>query len=338
MKKNILILGGGKSLEHEVSLVSAKNILQNICKKKYTTYFVGVTKNGNWVYGDNPILENGVSQASLNPQLKKIFLEEFIQNKKIEVVFPVLHGTYGEDGCIQGFFETLGIAYVGSDIRASAICMDKTLMKIILEKEKVLTAKYLVFFLAQATPQFSIIKQVLKTTEIVLKAASQGSSVGVYICSNQQELATAWQKLQKIDSKVLIEEKIVGREIEIALLGNEQAAASLAGEIILGKYDFYSYRAKYLDKQGVKLLVPAKLSKTTLQKMQKIAIQVYQKIQCSSMARIDFFLTKDQIYLNEINTIPGFTKISMYPKLWQATKIEYSSLIDKLIELALTKN
>lgn len=338
MKKNILILGGGRSLEHEVSLMSAKNILQNISLEKYNVEFVGITKKGDWVWGQEPILEKPNEQAILNPALEKIFLEEFLKRKKINVVFPVLHGSYGEDGSIQGFLETLGITFVGSGVSASAICMDKTLTKILLQQTDILTAKFLLFEPSLPPPLFTRLQEKLQSTKIVLKATSQGSSVGVYLCRNQQELVESWKKLQQIGDKILAEECIIGREIEIAVLGNEKPKSSLAGEILLKNYDFYSYQAKYLDEQGVELLAPTKMEKTLLKKMQEQAIKAYQLAQCTGMARVDFFLTKNKIYLNEINSIPGFTKISMYPKLWQASGLTYSNLISKLIELALEKN
>jgi D-alanine-D-alanine ligase len=335
--KNILILGGGKSLEHEVSLVSAKNILQNISKEKYCPYFVGLTKSGKSVAGDDPILEKGISEAKLNPNLKAVYLEEFLQKKKIDVVFPVLHGSYGEDGAIQGLLEILDIAYVGSDAKASAICMDKSLTKILLEKVKITTANYKIFFPTQDPPKYQLLQTELQTTKIVLKAAAQGSSVGVYICKNQQEIDESWDKLRIIGDKILAEEFVAGRELEIAILGNEKPQASLVGEILLKQYDFYSYEAKYLSEKGVELLAPTNLEQNILKKIQETALKAYKQIECSGMARIDFFLTKEKIYLNEINSIPGFTKISMYPKLWQASGINYSDLISKLIELAIVK-
>ena len=337
MKKNILILGGGKSLEHEISLLSAKNILQNIPSKKYHADFVGITKQGTFVWDKKPILEKKDAQIMLNPVAKKIFLEDYLQQNKIDVVFPVLHGSYGEDGCIQGFLEILGIPFVGSGVTASAICMDKILTKIILQQTDVLTANYLLFEPSNTAPPLEELQEKLQSKKIVLKATSQGSSVGVYLCKNKQELLDSWKKLQQIGNKILAEEQITGRELEVAVLGNDKPKASLAGEILLKNYDFYSYEAKYLNEQGVELIAPTKIEKSLLQKLQNIAITAYQKISCSGMARVDFLLTKEKIYLNEINSIPGFTKISMYPKLWQVSGINYSSLISKLIELAIIK-
>ena len=338
MKKNILVLGGGKSSEHQVSLISTKNILQNISSSLYQTYFVGITKEGDFVEGKNAILDKKIDSIALNSNAKKISLENFLREKKIDVVFPVLHGPYGEDGSIQGYLETLGVTYVGCDVVSSAICMDKSITKIILEKNKIKNSNYQVFLAKQDVPSFAILQKNLKTEILVVKAASQGSSIGVFFCKNQQELKEAWQENRKIDNKILVEQKITGREIEIAVLGNENPRTSLAGEIILKNYDFYSYAAKYLDEKGADLVAPAKLEKNILKKLQETAIFAYQSLGCAGMARVDFFLKGEEIYLNEINSIPGFTKISMYPKLWEVSGIGYSDLISELIKLALEKN
>ena len=338
MKKNILVIGGGKSSEHQVSLISAKNILQNISASLYQTYFVGITEKGDFVAGENAILDKEIDFVGLDSKAKKISLENFLREKKIDVVFPALHGAYGEDGSIQGYLETLGIAYVGCDVISSAICMDKTITKIILEKNKIKNSKYEVFLAKKEIPSFSILQKKLETDILVVKAASQGSSIGIFFCKNQQELEKAWQENRKIDNKILVEQKITGREIEIAVLGNEKPKASLAGEIILKNYDFYSYAAKYLDEKGTELVAPAKLEKNILKKIQEIAIFSYQCLGCTGMARVDFFLKGEEIYLNEINSIPGFTKISMYPRLWEVSGIGYSDLISELIKLALEKN
>lgn len=337
MKQNILILGGGNSSEHEVSLVSAYNILTNINTKKYQPFLVAIDKKGVWRTGDDLILNpENLAKVYINPTAKKIVIDSFLETKKIAVVFPILHGTKGEDGCIQGFFETLGLAFVGSSVKSSALCMDKTLTKIILEQNGIKTAAYRVFFSNKITTTFKQLTTELNSKTLVVKASSLGSSVGVYLCSNQAEFSEAIKKIKPLDSKILVEEEIKGREIEIAILGNDNPKASLAGEILLEGYSFYSYKAKYLSKQGIKLRVPTELD--CLAKVQQIAIESYKTLQCSGMARIDFFVTDKQIILNEINTLPGFTSISMYPKLWQVSGIGYEKLIEQLINLALEKN
>ena len=336
MKKKVLILGGGKSTEHEVSLVSAFNIFQNIPQKKYQPFLVAIDKNGKWRVGENLILNAAnTGKTRINPKSKTIKIDEFINKNKIDVVFPILHGTWGEDGCIQGAFETMDLAYVGSSVKSSAVCMDKILTKMVLEKADIKIVDYRFFLSSQIPPSFKKLTEELNSKTLVAKAASLGSSVGIYICSNPKEFKAAWQKISLVDDKILIEKKITGREIEIAVLGNQNPKASLAGEILLDNHSFYSYEAKYLNSQGVTLIAPAKVKQLKI--IQKIAIQAYKALQCSGLARVDFFVAKNQIYLNEINSLPGFTSISMYPKLWQISGISYPKLIEQLLELALEK-
>ena len=312
IKKKVLILGGGKSTEHEVSLVSAYNIFQNISSENYTALLVAVDKKGIWRHCEDLIFDVGnISKVRINPEAPKIFIEDFIRSQKIDLVFPILHGTGGEDGCLQGFLETLNLAYVGSDVRSSAVCMDKVFTKIILEKAGVKTVPYRDFLHNQPLPKFSELCKELGSKNLIVKASALGSSVGVYLCEDETSFKEACQKIQKIDAKILVEKQIQGRELEIAVLGNHNPEVSLVGEIVLKNYDFYSYEAKYLDEKGVD--------------------------HCSGLARIDFFLAGEEVYLNEINSLPGFTKISMYPRLWQVSGLSYSALIDKLLKLALER-
>ena len=338
IKKKVLILGGGKSTEHEVSLVSAYNIFQNIPSENYTALLVAVDKKGIWRHCEDLIFDVGdISKVRINPEAPKIFIEDFIRSQKIDLVFPILHGTGGEDGCLQGFLETLNLAYVGSDVRSSAVCMDKVFTKIILEKAGVKTVPYRDFLHNQPLPKFSELCKELGSKNLIVKASALGSSVGVYLCEDETSFKEACQKIQRIDAKILVEKQIQGRELEIAVLGNHNPEVSLVGEIVLKNYDFYSYEAKYLDEKGVELVAPIELPDELLAKMQKISKTAYKVLHCSGLARIDFFLAGEEVYLNEINSLPGFTKISMYPRLWQVSGLSYSALIDKLLKLALER-
>ena len=338
IKKKVLILGGGKSTEHEVSLVSAYNIFQNISSENYTALLVAVDKKGIWRYCEDLIFDVGnISKVRINPEAPKIFIEDFIRSQKIDLVFPILHGTGGEDGCLQGFLETLNLAYVGSDVRSSAVCMDKVFTKIILEKAGVKTVPYRDFLHNQPLPKFSELCKELGSKNLIVKASALGSSVGVYLCEDETSFKEACQKIQKIDAKILVEKQIQGRELEIAVLGNHNPEVSLVGEIVLKNYDFYSYEAKYLDEKGVELIAPANISEEWVVKIQETSKKAYNALYCSGMARVDSFLVGEEIYLNEINSLPGFTKVSTYPRLWQESGLEYSALIDKLLQLALER-
>ncbi len=338
LPKKVLIVGGGKSTEHEVSLVSAYNIFQNIPLESYTPILVAIDKKGIWRHYEDLILNtNNIAEVCINPQAQEISIENFIRSQKIEVVFPILHGTGGEDGCMQGMLEILDVAYVGSDVRSSAICMDKVFTKTILEKAGIKTVPYKDFLHNQSLPKFSKLCDELDSDNLIVKASSLGSSVGVYLCKDESSFGKACQKIQSIDPKILIEKQIKGRELEVAVLGNQNIEASLVGEILLKNYDFYSYEAKYLDEKGVELVAPADLPAELVAKIQMVSKDAYKTMQCSGLARIDFFLVGEEIYLNEINSLPGFTKISMYPRLWQVSGLNYSALIDKLLKLALEK-
>ncbi len=311
-KLKIGIIFGGRSAEHEVSLESAKSILAAIDRKKYDVVKVLLPKSG------------PVDFAKLLKQ-------------KFDVVFPVLHGPFGEDGTIQGLLKLAGIPFVGPDVLGSAIGMDKDLTKRLLKEAGVPVAKFLTYTKGRlAEKDFASVKKILKTPFFV-KPANLGSSVGISKVRSTEEFKKAIAEAFTYDHKIIIEENIVGREIECSVLGNEEVLASLPGEVI-PQADFYSYDAKYLDENGALFEVPAKLSKAQITKIKKLAIQTFQVLCCEGMARVDFFLKKNgELLVNEINTIPGFTPISMYPKLWEASGLTYSKLIDILITLALTR-
>ena len=345
-KLKIGILFGGKSAEHEVSIRSARSIVSALDKKKYTAVLIGIDKSGRWFLPDKKKFmskkgvesfpENGVGDSvALLPQScgKLINLSRKKQVIKLEVVFPVLHGTYGEDGTVQGLLELANVPYVGAGVLGSALGMDKDFMKRVLRDVGLPIGKFLVLHQNEPHPKFS---QVIKTLggPVFVKPANMGSSVGIGKAGSEKEFQAAVKDAFRYDQKIIIEQFIKGREIECSVLGNEKPRASLPGEVI-PQHNFYSYEAKYLDENGAILKIPADLPKTVIKKIQKSAIETFQVLGCEGFARVDMFLTKTgKIYINEINTIPGFTKISMYPKLWEASGMPYTQLLDKLIELA----
>jgi D-alanine-D-alanine ligase len=352
MKKlNIGILFGGKSAEHEISLLSAQNVYNSLDQKKYQVILIGIDKKGQWFLHDQNFSTN-----SLDPQkvkLKKSSKQlaiipgkdrgQLIQvsNKKtihLDAVFPVLHGTFGEDGTVQGLLKLLNIPFVGVDLLGSAICMDKDITKKLLTQVNISNAKFLSFNdFEKEKVNFNKVKKKLGLP-LFIKPANMGSSVGINKVSNQKEFTLAVKDAFQYDSKIIIEELIKGREIECAVLGNEKPQASLPGEIITPTDKFYSYDAKYMDEKGAILKAPANLPQATVKKIQDLAIQAFQALECAGMSRVDMFLTPaGKLYVNEINTIPGFTSISMYPKLWKKSSISQTKLIDKLIQLALQR-
>lgn len=310
MKKKIrvAVLFGGKSAEHEVSIESAKNVIKSLDLNKYDVIPVEIDK-----YGKGDLT---------------------LQN--IDVVFPVLHGPFGEDGSMQGFLKVSEIAFVGSGVLGSAIGMDKDVTKRLLRDAGLPIGKFLVFE-NKEVPDFSKVKRALGLP-VFIKPANLGSSVGVAKVKNVEEFEKAVKEAFLYDTKIIIEEYIKGREIECSVLGNEEPQASVPGEII-PTHEFYDYNAKYIDADGAKLKIPAELSEDKIREVQELAVKAFKVLCLEGMARIDFFLTDSKkLYLNEPNTIPGFTNISMYPKLWEASGLSYSKLIDKLILLALQKH
>lgn len=331
-KLNIAIIFGGRSAEHEVSLQSAKNVISALDKKKYNPILIFIDKSGRWFLndksGDNIALlpqSNGEITNLSHPEIKQ----------KIDVVFPVLHGPFGEDGTMQGLLKLANVPFVGAGVLGSAVGMDKDVMKRLLRDADIPIGKFLVFKKIDKINFEDIVKKL--GLPLFVKPANLGSSVGISKAKNKKEFTKAVAYAFKYDTKILIEEFIDGREIECSVLGNDNPISSVPGEII-PIADFYSYDAKYIDDKGARLDVPAKLSSTTRKKIQKMAIKTFQTLGCEGMGRVDFFLKKnDQIFVNEINTIPGFTAISMYPRLWAVSGLNYSKLIDKLIQLAIER-
>jgi D-alanine-D-alanine ligase len=329
-KIKVAVVYGGKSAEHEVSLVSAENVINFIDKEKYDVLKIKIDKEGKWFVDNRPVL---ISQ-NYNER-RVIALENAESIGKIDVLFPVLHGPYGEDGTIQGLAKLAGIPCVGPGILSSAVGMDKDIAKRLLRDAGIPVAKF--FTLRKSNPKEFSYQDIVKQlgNEIFVKPANMGSSVGVSFSSSEADFWVAVDKAFIYDEKIIVEEKIKGREIECAVLGNNNPKASIPGEVVPTK-SFYSYESKYLDENDARLDIPAVLPEEVVQKVQDISLKTYQCLECKGMTRVDMFLTQDEkLIINEVNTIPGFTKISMYPALWSYSGIGQTQLIDSLIQLAI---
>ena len=352
MKKKIKvgIIFGGKSAEHEVSLQSAKNVIEAIDKDKYEPVLIGVDKKGKWLLADNSKfllnsgnpklikLNNEISQSvALVPQSdgRIANLDTHESDKSIDVVFPILHGPFGEDGTMQGLLKLANIPFVGASVLCSAVGMDKDVMKRLLRDAGIPIGKFLTIKEKEIPTYEEVVKNL--GLPFFVKPANMGSSVGVSKVSEDKDFDKAIREAFKYDRKILIEENIAGREIECSVLGNDDPIASVPGEVI-SNHDFYSYEAKYIDEHGAVLEIPAKLPDDIVKKVQELAVKTFKTLTCEGLGRVDFFLKKNgDVLVNEINTIPGFTSISMYPKLWEASGISYTELIDRLIQLALER-
>ncbi len=384
MKKlRVGVLFGGRSGEHEVSLLSAASVLNAIDKSKYDVVPIGISKDGRWLTADHaerllagkpideprhlragdpeatpgaavlmkgeavvvppePVHKTGMVPLQSDATLLRRASDRAIN---VDVIFPVLHGTFGEDGTIQGLFELADIPYVGAGVLGSAAGMDKDIMKSLFRAAGLPIVKHVTFLRGEWEENP---KQVQKSIEghlrypVFVKPANLGSSVGITKAHDRSELAPCIGEAAKYDRKIVVEEGVGGkknkaREIECSVLGNDKPSASVPGEIVPSK-EFYDYDAKYLD-EGSQLVIPAKLSKSDTKKVQMLAVAAFQAVDCAGLARVDFLMDPKsrKIYLNEINTMPGFTSISMYPKLWEATGLPYSELIDRLIQLAIER-
>ncbi len=341
MKKKIAILFGGRSTEHEVSRVSAASVLRNIDITKYEVYPIGITKDGQWLRYTGTIekIENG--EWEKDEYYKSPDGQSILFNKGVDVVFPVLHGLCGEDGTVQGLCRLLSIPCVGSNVMSSAVCMDKVYAKYVLEHFSIKQADYVVVTAVKyGEDKESIINKIEKKLgyDLFIKPSNSGSSVGITKAHNRKELLNGLEEALKYDRKILVEEAINAREIEVAVLGNDNPIAAVPGEILPAK-EFYDYDAKYKDAES-RLLIPAAMDNKELEDIKQLAIKIYVSLDCAGMARVDFLVDKDtnEVYLNEVNTIPGFTKISMYPKMWDVTGKAYKDLITELIELAIERN
>lgn len=346
-KLKVGVIFGGMSTEHDVSIVSGTSVSKNLNKDKYEIYPIYINKEGKWF--DNINLEKDYEVGDDIENIREI---ENVTSylKKLDVVFPVLHGLYGEDGTIQGMLELLKIPYVGCRVLGSSIAMDKVYTKIIFDKAKINQADY-VYIRSHKNDYIYVDKnfnekkynlnEVCRLIEkninypMFIKPSNSGSSVGINKANNIHELEKYIQYASKYDNKILIEENIVGREIECSVLGNEDVKASCLGEITPAE-NFYTFDAKYKNSES-KLTIPANLSEELTNEVRKTAIKAFKAIDGKGFSRVDFFVNeeKNKVYINEINTIPGFTKISMYPKLWEESGLEYSKLLDELINLAI---
>ncbi|MBM7094474.1 D-alanine--D-alanine ligase [Bacillus sp. H-16] len=352
-KRTLGIIFGGKSSEHEVSLQSAKNVYDAVDKEKYDVVLIGIDKEGKWHLNDTGnYLMNGddPKRIALNKSNKGIAVvpgeseDQFIEKssasalEQLDVVFPILHGPLGEDGTMQGMLKLAGLPFVGPDVLGSAVSMDKDVAKRLLKDAGLTVADSITLKKHKKdTVSFEEVEGKLGLP-VFIKPANQGSSVGVSRAGTKEEYTKGIETAFRFDNKLIIESAVKGREIECAILGNEEPLASGVGEI-LPQGDFYSYEAKYIDEKGALLQIPASLSEEMIKKVQEEAVKAFEALECEGMARVDFFLKEnDELVINEINTIPGFTKISMYPKLWDLEGISYPKLIDKLIELAIERH
>jgi D-alanine-D-alanine ligase len=355
-KIKVGILFGGKSAEHEVSIKSAANIVNELDPALYETVLIGIDKEGKWHLDtqarkwleakDAPstIGEGKNTQLLFVPgesdnQIQPVSSSQQLGN--LDVIIPVIHGPYGEDGAVQGLLKLANIPFVGASVLGSAVGMDKDVMKRLLRDAGIQNARFRTYTIGTKKQiDFEDIKSELGMP-LFIKPANLGSSVGVSRAANKEEFDQAVEEAFRYDRKIIIEENIIGREIECALIGNEEVEASIPGEIMSldEKHTFYSYEAKYLDEKGAVIQIPAELSDADVKRIQEVAIQTYKVLCCEGLARVDVFLREDgAIYVNEINTLPGFTNISMYPKLWEASGKNYKELLAQLIDLAIQRN
>jgi D-alanine-D-alanine ligase len=352
------ILFGGRSGEHEVSLISAASVMQALDPEKYEAVPIGITKDGRWLAGTaahkmlppvlSEVLRSGESvMLSADPNVAAMVPVGASRSDTgrdalhVDVVFPVLHGTYGEDGTVQGLLDLAGLPYVGSGVLGSAVGMDKDMQKRLFLQAKLPVVDFLAITRAEwEKSRAKVLRAIRKKFRfpVFVKPATLGSSVGMTKAHDAKELAAAMDFAAEFAQKIVVERSIKGREIELSVLGNDDPKASIPGEIVPHR-EFYDYAAKYLE-EGTRLLIPAKLNRAQIKRFQEYAVRAFRALECLGMARVDFFLEHrtGRIYLNEINTIPGFTSISMYPKLWEASGIPYRDLLGRLIDLALAQH
>jgi len=360
-KLHVGLIFGGRSGEHEVSLASARSVLANLDPEKYEVTQIGITHEGVWLVGDDTLgvlsegssvihQDNSLTPVTLLPEPTRhgIYIIH-MQGKKgeiiehltdLDVVFPVLHGTFGEDGTLQGLFELGDIAYVGAGVLGSAVGMDKDVFKKVMLAQQIPTVEWMVFERKQIENDMdSVLEQAanLAPFPLFVKPCNLGSSVGITKCRSRADLIEGLLEAASYGRRILVERGLEARDIEVSVLGNDQPEASIPGEII-PDHEFYSYEAKYIS-GGSQLLIPAPIPAEKAQLARELAVKAYKAIDCAGMARVDFLLERDsgEIYLSEVNTIPGFTQISMYPKLWEACGLPYPELIDRLIALALER-
>lgn len=354
MKKlRVAVLFGGRSTEHQISLLSAKNVIAAMDMDKFEPVLIGIDKNGTWHYSEgslNLLNESDPKLVAMSNPGEEIILSQNTDDHsimsinssksvgKIDVIYPVLHGTYGEDGSVQGLAKLANLPCVGCGILGSAIGMDKDIMKKILRDGGIGVADFFTFRKDNPNnPDYQTVINKLGT-ELFVKPANLGSSVGVSFVDNEADFYTALDEAFAYDRKVIVEEKVTGREIEVAVMGNDNPLASVPGEII-PKNSWYSFENKYVDAEGARLAIPADLDEEVTEKVRNLAIETYILLELSGLTRVDFFVRKDgSMIVNEVNTLPGFTKISMYPKLWEYSGVPQKELITRLIEYALERH
>jgi D-alanine-D-alanine ligase len=351
-KLKLGVIYGGRSGEHEVSLMSARSVLSNINRDKYDVIEIGITRQGQWLVGEDLWAKlnredlSGLTPAYFLPvpQNPGIYVKqngELTLYATLDIIFPVMHGTYSEDGTLQGLFELADIAYVGAGVLGSSVCMDKGLFKSVMTANGIPILPYRVFNRTQIENDLEACldeAEQIANYPLFTKPANLGSSVGISKCTHRSDLMEGLMEAARFDRRIVVEEGIENaREIEISVLGNEYPSASLPGEVV-PKDIFYTYAEKYIN-DTAELVVGADLPAETIAEIQSLAIKAFQITDCAGMARVDFLINRDTqaVYLNEINTIPGFTKISMFPKLWEASGLPYPALIEKLIDLALER-
>ena len=352
MKKiKVGVIFGGQSTEHEISVISGSSVIKNLNKEKYQICPIYISKEGNWYKYTKPVENVEIFSIGEEPKELEKIDNVFEILKEQEVIVPVLHGLYGEDGTIQGLLELLKVPYVGCKVLASGICMDKVYAKIIFEKAKLNQAKYVVIssdkeneytyideeMNHRQVKEYEIAKIVEEKLNypVFVKPSNSGSSVGVNKANNSEELIENIEIASKYDKEILIEQGIIGKEVECAVLGNENVEATCVGQIMSAD-EFYDYDSKYKNSES-KTVIPAKIDTEISEKIKNMAIKAFKAVGGRGLSRVDFFVENgtDEIYINEINTMPGFTTISMYPKLWEHAGLNYSELLDKLIELAM---
>jgi D-alanine-D-alanine ligase len=358
-KTHVGVLFGGRSGEHEISLLSARSILSALDPAKYSVTQIGITHDGAWLVGENILetMSKGLTEEDISRLNSATILPDptspgvysirhtssgdiLERMSDLDVVFPVLHGTFGEDGTVQGLLELAEVAYVGAGVLGSSVGMDKGLFRDVMRVNHIPQVETIIVLRKEIIQNM---EEVLARAEgmapypLFTKPANLGSSVGISKCMNRSDLIEGLMDAARYDRRILIERGVRAREIEVSVLGNDDPVASVPGEIIPSG-DFYSYEAKYIDNQS-QLLIPAPISFETSQQVRELAVRGYLAVDCAGMARVDFLMDKDtgELFLNELNTLPGFTKISMYPKLWEASGLAFPELVDRLIELALER-
>lgn len=349
-KLKLGVIFGGMSTEHYVSITSGTSVIKNLNKGKYEIYPIYIDKDGKWYEYSKKVSEIDILQVGEEIEEKVLISNPIEYLQECDVIFPVLHGLYGEDGTIQGMLEMLKKPYIGCKVLSSSICMDKAYAKIIFEKARINQAKYVyvkkenekyVYVDKNFNEEKCSLEEIANIVEeklsypVFVKPSNSGSSVGIKKAHNKEELINSVKYAGEFDRKILIEENINGREVECAVLGNEDARASCVGEILPAE-DFYTFDAKYKNAES-RVVMPAEIPENISEEIRRTAIKAFKVADCTGLSRVDFFIENNtnRVIINEINTLPGFTQISMYPKLWEKMGVNYSELLDKLIELAI---